>query len=438
MELVEDLAGEDRQRASDRLVAMGEAAVGPVLAVLCDERSPVAWSTAALVLQRIGEPALEPLVGALAAAATTEVARRCSSTLGGLRAADGGRFAALLSHPAPRVRESAASALQDLRADVEPYLPALAGVLDDPDEAVRRRARLAIEAAGWLAVPMLREIRRGTGRRRTAALTVLADVGGWDALDEADRRAVARLIEIKAAREVPAPMHLCGSWFAVPTADQSAVLDAFGLGEPRAVTMRLGGSAWTRDHHGWSSVPHAGCRRTYVTPALDGWTLVFGKIPAVAHAAPDDSETVWRDEVRARCAALSARFGAAHCYGASCGDGWTAWCLAEDGEVIRFYDAFEPGDQTGEPHPAEAGLRLPHISAFPMEAFEGVPREGIAERFREIQRTLPAQAHATTLAARLSVDPSALGPHTTVAGRAVLALTPCGLAEPSTPGALAI
>ena len=113
-------------------------------------------------------------------------------------------------------------------------------------------------------------------------------------------RVVDRLVEVKAAYEVPAPMHLCGSWFAVPTADQAAVLDAFELAASRRVTMRLGGSAWNHDHHNWSSAAH---RRRYATPALDGWTLVFGRSPAVAHADRDQS-----NDALSRCAS----FGAAH------------------------------------------------------------------------------------------------------------------------------
>ena len=48
-------------------------------------------------------------------------------------------------------------------------------------------------------------------------------------------------------REIPQPMHLCGSWYALPTTDQAAVLDAFGLTDPRTVTMEAGAATWTGD-----------------------------------------------------------------------------------------------------------------------------------------------------------------------------------------------
>ncbi|MFC7484006.1 hypothetical protein ACFQX7_33765 [Luedemannella flava] len=338
--------------------------------------------------------------------------------------------------------EAAASALQLPKGAGEPYLPALAGLLDDPDDDVRRRAIWAIGEVGWAAVPLLRQIRRGGARKRRAALTTLADIGGWDALEEADQRAVTRLIEVKAAHEVPEPMHLCGTWYALPTTDQAAVLDAFELTRPTPVTMRLGGSAWNNDLHNWSSVAHLDCRRMYVSPALDGWTLVFGILPAVAHATDEDSEEVWRADAMSRSAALSGVFGEAHLYGASCGDGWTAWCIAKAGEVVRFYDVFDPDGQIGDGHPGEEGYLLPHVDAFPDDAFDGVPLGGDAftERYLQVKRELniPDEAHATTVAGRLSVDPSGLGPHTIVEGRGVIALTACGLAEGSTPGALRI
>jgi hypothetical protein len=77
----------------------------------------------------------------------------------------------------------------------------------------------------------------------------------------------------------------------------------------------------------------------------------------------------------------------------------------------------DPGffDETAFGHPAEAGFLLPHDE----EAYE----DGA-----------PPVAHATTVAARVSIGPSALGPHTTVDGRALLALTVCGVDLPSAPG----
>jgi hypothetical protein len=144
-----------------------------------------------------------------------------------------------------------------------------------------------------------------------------------------------------------------------------------------------------------------------------------------------------------RAATLSDRFGAAHWYAASCGDDWTAWCLAEGGEVVRYYDRFAPDEQIGTGHPAEEGYLLPHEDAFPDDAFDGIDvtaTDQLIARWAQVKRDhgIPDEAHATTIAARISVDPSSLSPSTPAEGRGVIARTPCGLAHGSTPGALAI
>ncbi|KAB2344408.1 HEAT repeat domain-containing protein [Actinomadura rudentiformis] len=290
--------------------------------------------------------------------------------------------------------------------------PELVELVQDPDADVRRGAVWALRTLSPdIVLPLLRDARRtGRGRARRHALTALLAVGGPDALDGHDRAVIRRLIRFKIPAEVPAPMHVCGSWFALPTGDQAAVLDAFGLGDPEPVTMRLGGRAWNHDHHERASpgAEHQGCSRVHVSPVLDGWTLVFGAPSDDHHRIGPGGDVAYeerlRDTMLARAAALSLRFGTVHWYGTGCGDGWTAWIVAANGEIQRYYDAFDPDDQIGRPQPAEEGLLLPH---------EHVPPDG------EV-------CDARTVAARASVDPGALGPHTRVEGHGVLALTVCG------------
>lgn len=141
-------------------------------------------------------------------------------------------YAGALRHPSPRVRLQAAYALQVMKSDALPYAQALAELLADPDPEVRQRAVWAFAALGASAIPALRRARRAGGRGRGTALTALAETGGWDALETRDQALVERLIRVKIPGEVPAPMHLCGYWFAVPVADQAAVLAAFGLDAP--------------------------------------------------------------------------------------------------------------------------------------------------------------------------------------------------------------
>lgn len=446
--LVEQLAAPDRdvrRSAADALVAAGPVAVGPVLEVLCDEDSPVEWGTSAMVLRRIGDAAFAPLAEVIASTPSREVARRAGWAFAGLNVSDGAMYAAALRHSSPGVRKQAAYALQVLESDALPYAQALTGLLADPDPEVRQRAVWAFSAIGAGTVPVLRQARRMPGPGRRTALTALAETGGWDALEPRDQELVDRLIRIKIPREVPAPMHLCGCWYAVPVADQAAVLEAFGLSGARSATMRLGESAWNYDHHHhWAGREHARCARMYVTPFFSGWTLVFGELPEVAHAGHGEAHNeAMRRSVLEHCRELSAAFGAAHWYGASCGDDWTAWCLAEGGDIVRYYDIEEPRDQIGPAHPAESGYLLPHEDGFPDDAFDGInpnDTKAFTARYLQVKEALaiPDPAHATTIAARTSVNPAALGPHTSVTGHGVIAATECGRSLASPPGALKI
>lgn len=66
--------------------------------------------------------------------------------------------------------------------------------------------------------------------------------------------------------EVPDGMHLCGSWYALPTTDQDAVLEASGLGVGEPVTVRTGAAG--RNRHNSSRRSHDVCARVFVSPVL--------------------------------------------------------------------------------------------------------------------------------------------------------------------------
>ncbi|MDQ0957386.1 hypothetical protein QFZ66_001264 [Streptomyces sp. B4I13] len=464
--LIERLTGswEQTRTARDALVERGAQAVAPVLEVLCDERSPVDWVVPTDVLCRIGEPALAPLAEALARAASAdspETARRAGWALGRLKVADAGVYVPLLSHSHPRVREDALFAFQCQGEAALEFTDQLIPLLGDPRESVRQRAVWAFAAIGGGVVPALRRVRREPApgpRLRAGALEALAAVGGPAALDPEDLDAWRRLTTILRTGEIPEAMHLCGSWYAVPSADRSAVLDAFDLGDAEPVTLRTGAAAWNHDHHDWRHRrEHADCARVFVSPVLDGWTLVFGASSEDTHRM-EDADDALRDEVRERvvrerCAALGRRFGAAQWYGMSCGDDWTAWCVAEGGEVVRYYDAFdaEESDEDadggtgdgGPAHPAEAGYLLPHQDGFPDDAFDGVnpsDSEAFQARYRQVKEELaiPDTCYAVDVARRLSVDPGSVGAETTVGGHGVLALTACGRRHGHPAGALPV
>ncbi|GHH54051.1 HEAT repeat domain-containing protein [Lentzea cavernae] len=248
-------------------------------------------------------------------------------------------YPGLLSHPHDGVRRVAASTFRGEEAleRAAELLPLLA----DEDYYVQREALWAFATMGPDVLPLLRETRRtAKGALRRGALVGIAEVAGPDAFSPEDREVVDRFIRYKIEDEVydVDEMHLCGGWYAIRTDDQAAVLGVCGLRDPVPVTKVLGGEAWNNDHHATSrDGEHVRCARVYVTGSWDGWTLVFGE--PFAHGTRSVPEI---------CAALSAVFGEAHYYGESCGDGWKAWCIAEQGEVVRHYDVFESDDEDEE------------------------------------------------------------------------------------------
>ncbi|MEU0561366.1 HEAT repeat domain-containing protein [Dactylosporangium sp. NPDC006015] len=367
-------------------------------------------------------------------------------------------FVPFLRHRSPAVRSRVVAVLgQRVAVALHELLP----LLGDPDDDVRAAVVCALPALGAAAVDALRAIRRAPApdrHSRRTALTALAQVGGAAALDDTDRMVVERLIRVKQAHEMPEPMHLCSTWFAVPTADQAAVLNALDLSDPVPVTMRLGAAAWNADHHAWDH-EHGGCARVYVSPTLEGWTLAFGR-PVPSHDAGEDAV---RGHAAATAVALSRRFGAAHWYGMSCGDGWTAWCIAVEGTVVaesdgRFDDDLDDDDEAPPgptvPWPEPIIVVAGQLPLFDVAAATGsdpsvptpdpVIRSRLAAQLIEQCAVLMEEGRtagylaASTVAGRLSVDPGSIGPGTRHEGHGVLALTACGRKHGVPPAALEI
>ncbi|MBU2668734.1 HEAT repeat domain-containing protein [Actinoplanes bogorensis] len=387
----------DGQAARAELVALGADAVGPLIAELFDEGSPVGWSDIGMVLRSIGRPAFAPLAEGIAAAPTREVERRCGWAFMGFGVDLLDDYVGALGHPSPRVRENAALGIQYCGEFGAPAVPGLVALLDDEDDEVRRRVIWALGEIGESAVASdLRWVRRhGPGRRRAAALQALAEVGGIEAFSEADRAAVERLIRVKLVDERIEGDEPCGRWLALPTGDQAAVLEALDLSEPRPATMRLGRAAVESASHG----PGPDERRraiVFVSPQLDDWTLVFG------YWAPDRELDAIRE--------LSTRFGQAQAYWYDDQTGSSGWTIAESGQVIRHYS-----DAGEEP----IGERLPIELTKPTFAdMEELPPEEWP--------TDDDYCDALAVAATMSISPAELGPDTRVRGNGVLALTRAG------------
>ncbi|MEU8895721.1 hypothetical protein [Nocardia sp. NPDC048505] len=342
------------------------------------------------------------------------------------------------------------------------HVAALVALLDSSAEWVREAAFATLATGGLGLVGVLREVRNRPSRARGAAVGILAEFG-WHLLDPADLALVHRLIRMKQATETPVPVVLYQGWYALPTTDQAAVLDAFGLCDPIPATLRMGFAAWRNLSHesdpgrrpfnlfrdlyryddGWGSSPYH-YPEAFVSPALDGWTLVVADWPP-------------GDDPGSRCAELSRRFGAAHFYEQGYGDPFffaSEWCVAENGE-IRMYcfvsddegvieDGVVDYRQPGElgPIPTREAVRAwleandhgrGHRTPPPRTL---VPQDVNALRRRFGRDPLPEDKISVTIeepcaewdigvegaAPRLSVLPQTLGPHTDVVGTGVLAV----------------
>ncbi|MFJ8540674.1 HEAT repeat domain-containing protein [Streptomyces sp. NPDC093586] len=424
MELIKEL-GDPRQfqDAREALMSQGRSVVPPLLREMLDESSPVDWFQIKLLIHAIGPAAYDDVLAALEAAHDEETRRRAGAAFSGLGAVD--RYAEALSHPSATVRESAAFGIQSAcsvmfdrtpayQGDMAPVIEALVPLLADPDPHVAQRALWVLPMLGDAVLEPLRRIRRdGPGALRARVLTALASAGGEEALSERDRAAVARLIRIKALDDRAEPLEGCSaSWIAVPGGDRTGITGALGLSGERLATFALGHSVVLHD-----SDDRPDHRRVYVTPEVDGWTLIVGP-----WCNPVDPERA--DGVLEAVTALSRRYGRAQAYHFGEHGGGSGWALAEHGTVVRRADASSCG---GGQIP-ELGERLPEELALHAEWAED-------DEDAEWEDTAPYMA--PDLALRLgATNPFALGPRTAVRGRGVVALTPLAAEQgPPTTGA---
>ncbi|MFD0527150.1 hypothetical protein ACFQ1I_07580 [Kitasatospora arboriphila] len=108
-------------------------------------------------------------------------------------------------------------------------------------------------------------------------------------------------------------------------------MQVLGLTGPRPVTFELGTAIVDADAHGCGDdEPGSPVGRVFVTPELDGWTLVAG-----AWCDPCDPEL--GEQVRGQVVELSARYGRAQAYYFGAQNDGSAWLVAENGSVVRRY-----------------------------------------------------------------------------------------------------
>ncbi|WP_329025605.1 HEAT repeat domain-containing protein [Streptomyces sp. NBC_00690] len=422
MKAIEDLADRGmREAARDVLAAMGQAAVQPLLRELLRESSPVRpWEIEFVVTTKIGLAAYNEVLTALAQAMDQESRRRIGGVFTGFRAVE--RYIEALSHPSAHVRNYAAVGIQFARAvppgrppqpgqDLDSVIEALIPVLADPHPEVAQRVEWVLTMLGPGVIEPLRKIRRdGPGALRARALTVLASVGGEQALSGHDLAAVERLIRIKVLGEQAIPLDTCSlSWIAVPGGDRMGIMEVLSLWDQRQCTFALGHSVVAHDS---VDVPAYG--RVYVTPQVDGWTLLLG--PWCSPVDPERAEDVLR-----LVAELSRRYDQAQAYYFGEQGGGSGWLVAEAGQVVRRFFACWGDDEArfalGDPLLQETAWRteMGLASSPGVESADDDPAEQWEDR---------AAYLAPELAQALGVSPFNLGPHTQVRGTGTIALTP--------------
>jgi HEAT repeat protein len=391
-----------------------------LIAELSDTASPVPpWEIQTVLSKRIGPAAYDEVLAALAAAPDEESRRRLSGAFSRFGTVD--RYLEALSHPSASVRQSAAFGIQSACSvaygrepnpdvDYDRVIDALIPLLADPDPEVAQRVMWVLTMLGPGVVEPLSRIRaHGPGQLRARALSVLAAVGGEEALSAADRAAVARLIRVKLPHDQARPLDACfTSWIAVPGGDQQGIVDVLELFDARPATFALGLSVGAHDSHDGAEYG-----RVYVTPEVDGWTLVLG--PWCNPVDPERAEDVLRVVTE-----LSRRYGPAQAYYFGEQGGGSGWLVAADGGVVRrcrgSWDEDDARYTLGPPLPEERAACVEEgVTPVGDEPADGDENE---------ERADFAPYLAPELARRLGVSPFDLGPDTTVRGAGLVALTP--------------
>ncbi|RSN38802.1 hypothetical protein DMH12_37270 [Streptomyces sp. WAC 04229] len=187
-------------------------------------------------------------------------------------------------------------------------------------------------------------------------------------------------------------------------------MSLLGLTDPVPVSFGDAEEAVDEDSH--SGTERTG--RVYVSPALNGWTLVIGR-----WCDPCDTER--SDDVLRLCEALSARYGRAQAYyyGAQ-GDG-SAWLIAEHGAVVRRY--CETGD--GEDHYLTLGEPLPYERSCREALGLATTWDAATESEEDEDEWAMETMHmAPEIAADLGISPLSLTADIPFSGTGLLARTP--------------
>ncbi|WP_345459344.1 HEAT repeat domain-containing protein [Actinoallomurus oryzae] len=374
--LISDLASPDKaiwRPARDRFKELGDAGVPALMAELLDEESPLDWAQAGLLLRELGDAAFCAIRDAVAADLPQEPARRARWTFGGFFGEHWDRLIESLEHPSADVRACAALCLQRMEAEALPATGALIRLLGDPDPDVRQRAIWALEELGPGTLDALRKVREsGPGACRANAFKAIMNIGGPEALSEKDRALWRRHLGAKAAADRPQEIWE-NSCIAVPGGDQQAVLELLDFSDPSPMYFDLGlavasGSWWTVPE-----VEHEQRAEAFVTPEVDGWTLI---VSGWCYPAWDDE---WYARTRDVMRRLSERFGVAWGFAGRGYGGTAAWACAKNGDLIWEREVTDD-DEWGDADPTEGIDTDEPLGIDPTTLSEKTPMRGTGLR----------------------------------------------------------
>jgi hypothetical protein len=207
--------------------------------------------------------------------------------------------------------------------------------------------------------------------------------------------------------DVPSEIRTCWlSWIAIETIDQAAVVEYLGLEDVRTITWSDGAELVDADAHDKNR-----CFSTAVTPAVQGWTLVFGSWCSLLHL----KNIV---HVTDLCQRMSLRFGKAHAYFSSEQCDGEAWLMAQDGVVVRRFVSAYPELALGEPFGAERR----HLDAA---GITGKPEDLDPDSDQACDWLTGTYLFAASeIAAESSLDPTSITEGTQVSGSMLMARAP--------------
>jgi hypothetical protein len=204
-----------------------------------------------------------------------------------------------------------------------------------------------LEEIGPDVLDALREVRRsGPGRLRRGAFSAITGIGDTTALSPKDQALWQRYIRAKAVADQPQEIWE-NSCLAVPGGDQQGILDVLEFSDASPMYFDLGlavanGSWWTLE----PPAEHPDRAEAFITPELDGWTLV---VSGWCYPAWDLD---WYTRTREALLRLSVRFGTAWGFAGRGFMGTAAWACAKDGDIVWEREVTDD-DEWGEVDPAE-------------------------------------------------------------------------------------